>query len=89
MEVYRTHGTCSRAIFFEVDETHIITSCEYDGGCHGNTQGVARLVIGHKAEDIISMLKGIQCREGTSCPDQLAHALELYLAKLEKEKKQA
>ena len=46
------------------------------GGCTGNTQGVARLVVGRKVKDVIAMLKGIQCRNGTSCPDQLAQALE-------------
>jgi uncharacterized protein (TIGR03905 family) len=46
------------------------------GGCPGNTVGVAKLVIGRKVEDVIAMLKGIPCRGGTSCPDQLARALE-------------
>ena len=50
------------------------------GGCAGNTQGVASLVRGMKIEEVISRLKGIQCRAGTSCPDQLATALEKYLA---------
>ena len=40
------------------------------------TQGVAKLVVGRKVEEVISLLKGIQCRNGTSCPDQLAQALE-------------
>ncbi len=75
MTTYRTRGTCSSAINYEV-ENGIVTKCEFVGGCPGNTQGVARLVIGHKVEDVIAMLKGIQCRGGTSCPDQLARALE-------------
>ena len=75
MTTYRTSGTCSSAINYEV-ENGIVTKCEFVGGCPGNTQGVARLVIGHKVEDVIAMLKGIQCRGGTSCPDQLARALE-------------
>ena len=75
MTTYRTRGTCSSAINYEV-ENGIVTKCEFVGGCPGNTQGVARLVIGHKVEDVIAMLKGIQCRGGTSCPDQLTRALE-------------
>ena len=75
MTTYRTSGTCSSAINYEV-ENGIVTKCEFVGGCHGNTQGVARLVVGRKVEDVIATLKGIQCRNGTSCPDQLARALE-------------
>ena len=75
MATYKTTGTCSQAINYEV-ENGIVTKCEFVGGCPGNTQGVARLVIGHKVADVIAMLKGIQCRGGTSCPDQLARALE-------------
>ena len=54
----------------------VVTACEIVGGCPGNTQGVAKLVVGRKVDDVIAMLKGIQCRNGTSCPDQLARALE-------------
>lgn len=79
MTTYKTHGTRSRAIEFEV-ENGVITACKFIGGCAGNTQGVAALVTGMKAEDAIRSLKGIQCRGGTSCPDQLALALEQYLA---------
>ena len=50
------------------------------GGCTGNTQGVARLVKGMKIDEVIARCKGIQCRAGTSCPDQLAQALEKYKA---------
>ncbi len=75
MTTYRTSGTCSSAINYEV-ENGIVTKCEFVGGCPGNTQGVARLVIGRKVEDVIAMLKGIPCRVGTSCPAQLARALE-------------
>ncbi len=75
MTTYRTSGTCSSAINYEV-ENGIVTKCEFVGGCPGNTQGVARLVIGRKVEDVIAMLKGIPCQGGTSCPDQLARALE-------------
>lgn len=75
MKTYKTQGTCSRAINYEVTDG-IVTACEFVGGCPGNTQGVAKLVIGCKVEDVIKSLKGIQCRNGTSCPDQLARALE-------------
>lgn len=71
-------GTCSRAVDFEV-ENGIVTACQFIGGCAGNTQGVAKLVIGRSVDDVIETLKGIQCGgRGTSCPDQLAHALMQY-----------
>ena len=75
MATYKTSGTCSMAINYEV-ENGVLTKCEFVGGCPGNTQGVAKLAVGRKVEDVISLLKGIQCRNGTSCPDQLARALE-------------
>lgn len=78
MESYITHGTCSRKINFEV-KNGIITSCEFVGGCAGNTQGIAKLVVGMKVEDVIAKTKGIQCRAGTSCPDQLSKALQNYI----------
>ena len=78
METYITRGTCSRKINFEV-ENGIIKSCEFVGGCTGNTQGIASLVVGMKVEDVIKKTKGIQCRGGTSCPDQLSRALEQYI----------
>ena len=58
----------------------IITDCKFNGGCAGNTQGVAALVKGMSVDEAIARLKGIQCRNGTSCPDQLAQALEEYKA---------
>ena len=79
MPTYKTRGVCSRAIDFEVEDG-IITSSSVTGGCTGNTQGVARLVIGMSVDEAIRRLKGIQCRGGTSCPDQLAIALEQYKA---------
>ena len=81
METYITKGTCSQSIEFEVNDDHIITACRFIGGCTGNTQAVARLVLGRKAEDMIGLLEGIQCRNGTSCPDQLSKALISYLQK--------
>ena len=75
MTTYNTKGTCSRAINYEVADG-VVMKCEIVGGCPGNTQGVARLVVGRKVEDVVALLKGVQCRNGTSCPDQLARALE-------------
>ena len=73
---FKTKGTCSRAVVIDVEDG-VITSCEFVGGCHGNTQGVAALVTGMKAEDAIAKIKGIKCgMKSTSCPDQLALALE-------------
>ena len=73
MNIYKTHNVCSRSIEFEV-ENNIITACKFNGGCAGNTQGVAALVVGMTVDE------AIQCRNGTSCPDQLATALEEYKA---------
>ncbi|MCR5789534.1 MAG: TIGR03905 family TSCPD domain-containing protein [Lachnospiraceae bacterium] len=75
MENYITKGTCSRAISFEV-EGDTVKEVRFDGGCHGNTQGIAKLVQGMKVDDVINKLQGINCGgRGTSCPDQLAKAL--------------
>lgn len=73
---YKTKGTCSTAIDIEVSDG-IIESVTFTGGCHGNLQGISSLVKGMKVEDAISRLKGIRCGfKPTSCPDQLAQALE-------------
>lgn len=77
MYTYKTHGTCSRSIDFDVQDG-VVTACRFEGGCTGNTQGVARLVVGKKVDDVIAMLQGIECRGNTSCPDQLARALIQY-----------
>lgn len=70
-------GVCSRGIHLEVDDNDIVTTVRFTGGCAGNTQGVARLAEGRKVDDVIETLKGIRCgMKGTSCPDQLACALE-------------
>ncbi|MCI9075452.1 MAG: TIGR03905 family TSCPD domain-containing protein [Dorea sp.] len=78
--VYKTQGTCSQAIQLELDGD-VIKSVEFVGGCSGNTQGVASLVQGMKAEEAISRLEGIRCGfKSTSCPDQLAKALRAAMA---------
>ena len=63
MFTYKTNGTCSTQI---------------DRGCKGNTEGLARSVIGRKAEEIAELLQGIECRGNTSCPDQLSKAIRAY-----------
>ncbi len=75
MYTYETKGTCSQAIEIET-EGDVVKSVHFIGGCTGNTQGVSRLAVGRKIDEVIGLLKGIQCRNGTSCPDQLARALE-------------
>ena len=73
---YNTCGTCARAIDIEINDG-VITSVAFTGGCNGNTQGLSAMVAGLKPEFVIGRLKGIQCgAKGTSCPDQLARALE-------------
>lgn len=72
---YIPRGVCSRMIEVEI-ENDIITSCNFLGGCSGNTQGISKLVVGMDANEAIDRLKGINCGgRGTSCPDQLANAL--------------
>ena len=79
---YRTRGTCSRAISFDIDENNVVTNIRFEGGCHGNTQGVAKLADGRTADEIIALLSGIRCGfKPTSCPDQLATAIKEALAK--------
>ncbi|MBR5613794.1 MAG: TIGR03905 family TSCPD domain-containing protein [Clostridia bacterium] len=73
---YRTRGTCSREIQFEIDGNTVKNVC-FVMGCQGNTTGVARLVEGMDVNEAISRLEGIDCGgRGTSCPDQLAQALK-------------
>ena len=73
---YKTRGTCARQVILDVEDG-VITDCSFVGGCAGNTAGVASLVKGMKVDEAISRLKGIKCGfKSTSCPDQLALALE-------------
>ena len=77
---YKTSGVCSREINFDVTDDGKVVNVHYVGGCNGNTQGVAALVEGMDIREAIARLKGIKCGfKGTSCPDQLALALEQYL----------
>ncbi len=73
---YQTKGVCSSHINIEV-ENDTVKFVEFFGGCNGNLKGIASLVTGMKVDDAISKLKGIRCGfKTTSCPDQLAQALE-------------
>jgi uncharacterized protein (TIGR03905 family) len=78
MKIERNNqGVCSRSVSFEMDENHRVTNVVFVGGCNGNLKGVGALCEGMLAEDIISRCKGIRCGfKSTSCPDQLAQALE-------------
>ena len=78
---YRTQGTCSREINITLDDENKIEEVVFVGGCSGNTAGISRLVVGMDAEEAIRRIKGVKCGfKSTSCPDQLALALEKCLA---------
>lgn len=77
-KVFRTSGVCSRNISIEIEDG-VVKSVDFLGGCDGNLTGISTLVKGMKVEDVIEKLKGIDCMgKGTSCPDQLAKALEKW-----------
>ena len=74
--VYKTFGTCSREISFEVVDNKL-TNVSFLGGCNGNLQGISKLVEGMDIDDVIARVEGIKCgARQTSCPDQLATALK-------------
>ena len=76
---YNTVGTCSRSISFEIEDGKVF-GIEFFGGCNGNLKGIASLVKGMSVDEVIERLSGITCgMKGTSCPDQLARALEEIL----------
>ena len=76
---YKPKGVCSMQIDIEIEDS-IIKNVEFIGGCSGNTQGIASLVEGMSAEEVIKRLEGIKCgRKPTSCPDQLTLALKQAL----------
>lgn len=76
---YKTNGVCSKVINFEI-ENGIIQDVNFVGGCNGNLQGISALVIGQRPEEVIKKIRGIKCGfKNTSCPDQLALALEQAL----------
>ena len=80
MEHYKTKGTCSTAIDFEV-EGDTIQSVQFTNGCNGNTQGLSLLLKGRNIDEVIELLKDVTCQGGTSCPAQLAQALIEYRAR--------
>ena len=78
---YTTKGVCSRKIYVTVDDG-IVKEVKFDGGCAGNTKGVAALSVGMTVDEVIERLEGIRCNfKPTSCPDQLAKALMEYKEK--------
>jgi len=78
MKTYITKGVCAKKIELSLNDD-IVEDVKFIGGCDGNTKGIESLVKGMSVEDVIRKLKGIGCRNrGTSCPDQLAKALEEY-----------
>ncbi len=79
---YEPKGVCAQYMSFEIEDG-IVKSAKTIGGCHGNSQGVSRLIEGMRVEEVIKRLEGINCRgKGTSCPDQIAQALKQYLAQV-------
>lgn len=75
---YVTRGVCSRRINIDLEDGKIV-KVRFEGGCAGNTQGVAALVVGMDIDEAIKRLSGIRCNfKPTSCPDQLARALTEY-----------
>ena len=73
---YKTKGTCSRAILFEIEDNKV-KNVQYIGGCNGNLKGIGSLVEGMDIDEVIARLEGTTCGpKDTSCPDQLAQALK-------------
>ncbi len=77
---YKTKGTCSQKIIFDLSDDNVIENVRFIGGCNGNLNGISVLVKGMKAEDAIKKLSGIKCGyKDTSCPDQFSRALKAAL----------
>lgn len=73
---YKTKGTCSQRILFEIEDNKL-KNVQYIGGCNGNLKGISSLVEGMEIDDVIARLEGTKCgMKDTSCPDQLARALQ-------------
>ena len=78
---YRTRGTCSQRILFEIEDG-ILHNVQFLGGCNGNLKGIGSLVEGMPAQQVVERLEGTTCgMKPTSCPDQLARAIKEALAK--------
>jgi len=81
MITYKTHGVCSKEISFNIEDGKL-RNVHFVSGCNGNLQGICSLVEGMDVKEVIHRLKGINCNgKGTSCPDQLARALEESIGK--------
>ena len=73
---YKTKGTCSQRIIFEIEDSKV-KNVEFIGGCHGNLQGISKLVDGMDVDTVIEKIEGLRCgMKPSSCPDQLAQALK-------------
>lgn len=73
---YKTKGTCSQRILFDIEDG-VVKNLQFIGGCNGNLKGIGALVEGMKPEDVIARVEGVRCgMKSTSCPDQLAQALK-------------
>ena len=76
MYQFKTKGTCSQMIYFDVQDNKV-TDVRFMGGCNGNLKGIGALVEGMDIDDVIARVEGIHCgMKSTSCPDQLARALK-------------
>ncbi len=76
MHEFKTTGTCSTMIFFDVEDGKV-KNVQFQGGCNGNLKGIGALVEGQNVDEVITRLEGITCgKRSTSCPDQLAQALK-------------
>ena len=81
MEMFKTKGTCSQQIFFEIEDGKV-KNVQFIGGCNGNLQGISKLVEGMDATEVVNRIKDIHCgMKPTSCPDQLATAISEALQK--------
>ncbi|PRX32515.1 uncharacterized protein (TIGR03905 family) [Orenia metallireducens] len=76
MQVFKTSGVCAREIRFKINDAKIIEKVKFIGGCSGNQSAIAALAEGQTIEHVANKLAGIECRNGTSCPDQLSKALK-------------
>ena len=73
---YKTQGTCSARILFDVEEGKV-HNVQFIGGCNGNLKGIGALVEGMDMDEVIARIEGVKCgMKSTSCPDQLAQALK-------------
>lgn len=80
MNIYKTKGVCSKKITFDI-EGNVLRNVKFYAGCSGNLQGISKLVDGMNVYEVIKKLKGIRCNDKpTSCPDQLARAIEEAIA---------